>query len=178
MNYYLITFKGDPNLAFPGGGTKVVEAENPKLASEQIDSQWNIESIKAISNPETNYTVLKNHLHNTLGLTKEDVRAMVNEAIESIVERRMDVSLDGGESIKRIVDSAVREKSWRGALWSDAKNLDEVIQDKIAKEISKGLMKQIGVDVKVKRRTPMSLGACACEVCSGYCGCGIKGHHV
>jgi hypothetical protein len=105
-----------------------------------------------IVNDQTGYTQLKNHLHNTLELTKPDIRQMVQEAIEDIVERRLDVFLDHPAAIQRIIDQAIREKSSSQLFWSDKKNLDATIQDKIVKEVVKKLLSDIGLEVSLKKK--------------------------
>lgn len=152
MNYYLITYKGSADLKFPGEYTKVVGADNPKDASEEIDRGMVITSIKTISNPETNYTVLKNHIHNTLEITKTDLRKMVEEAIEDIVERKLDVYLEYNSGIERIIDSAIREKAYSSLMWGNSHNLDEEIQKKIVAEVTKKLIKEIGLEVTLKKK--------------------------
>jgi hypothetical protein len=152
MNYYLVAYEEDRNLKFPSHYSKVVEADNPKAAVEGINSQYTITSVKMIVNDQTGYTQLKNHLHNTLELTKPDIRQMVQEAIEDIVERRLDVFLDHPAAIQRIIDQAIREKSSSQLFWGDKKNLDAIIQDKIVKEVVKKLLSDIGLEVSLKKK--------------------------
>lgn len=156
MNYYLITAR-DMNDSFKTEYSKIIEAENPVKAGEQVESLIMggtpvIISCKMVSNPETNYTVLKNHLHNTLELTKTDIRKMVEEAIEDIVERKLDVYLEYNSGIERVIDSAIREKSYSSLLWGDSHNLDEEIQKKIVKEVTAKLIKEIGLEVTLKKK--------------------------
>lgn len=156
MNYYLITAR-DMHDSFKAEYSKIIEAENPVKASEQMESETLggtpvIVSCKMIQNPETNYTVLKNHLHNTLELTKVDIRKMVEEAIEDIVERRLDVFLEYNDGIQRVIDQAIREKSYSSLMWGDSHNLDEAIQKKIVAEVTKKLIKDIGLEVSIKKK--------------------------
>ena len=154
MNYYLVTYHYRPNSEVEH--SDVVAANNPLEASEQVkDPKYGtrtITAIKMITNPETSYTVLKNHLHNTLELTKSDIRKMVEEAIEEIVERRLDVFLEYKDGIERVIDAAIREKSWSSLLLGDSKKLDEKLQDKIVQEVTAKLLNDIGLDVTIKRK--------------------------
>lgn len=152
MNYYLVHYTEQPSLQFPSEFTKVVQADNPKDAVAGIEDSYVIQSVKMIVNPETSYTVLKNHLHNTLELTKSDIRKMVEEAIEDIVERRLDVFLEYNDGIQRVIDAAIREKSSSAWLWGNDKNLDKVIQDKIVARVTDHLIKGIGLNVSLKKK--------------------------
>lgn len=152
MNYYLIHYKESSTSNNAREFSHVTQANNPVEAADTITGGYIVTNIKMITNPDTSYTVLKNHLHNTLGLTKADIRTMVQEAIEEIVERRMDVFLDGGASVNRIIDDAVREKSWDSLFWGDAKNLDEKLQSKVVSEVTKQLIKRIGLEVKIVKK--------------------------
>lgn len=161
MNSYLVTYEYSYNEE-PGKFTAVVEAESYKVAADRFNLEnkpATMVAIKVLPSPETNYTQLKNHVHNTLKLTKEDIREMVHEAVEPIIERKLDVifKMRFGEeqwTIQRIVDDIIRDKT-RDWLWGES---ETNLEDYIKTEVVKGLLKSVKMKVELvktnKEATP------------------------
>lgn len=96
--------------------------------------------------------VFLNHMYNELSITKEMIRQWTETAVERTVDRRLDVMFKFDDILPRMIDDAVREKSWSKVFWQDKKNLDEVLQAKIVKEITSKLLKDIGLDVRLVKK--------------------------
>lgn len=95
------------------------------------------------------YKDLKNHIHNTLEITKEEIRGMVQDAIYKIVERRVDVLLVDKINLDRLVDKTIRMKiTERNYFWGES---EDSLDDYIKKEVVRKLMS--GVKLKVEIAT-------------------------
>lgn len=102
------------------------------------------------------YILFKNHLHNTLGISKDDIRGMVDKAVTKIVERKIEVMMDGRElskeSIQRLVDDAINEKLNKNHwFWGhQEEKLDDYIKNQVVKKLLDG------VKLEVSLKTPKS----------------------
>ena len=93
------------------------------------------------------YKQLKNHIHNTLEITKEDIRSMVEQAISDIVERRVDVLLRDKLNVQHLIDEAIRGKiSENNWFWGDS---EDTLDDYVKKEVVRKLINGVKLKVEV-----------------------------
>ena len=111
-----------------------------------------------MSHKRSHYRELKNHMHNTLDITKEDVRQWTEEAVERIVERKVEVYLDSklgsNWSIQRLIDDAIRDRAdsyWWGE--SETK-LDDYIKTEVVKALLKTVKMKVDLVKTNKEATP------------------------
>lgn len=93
------------------------------------------------------YKQLKNHIHNTLGITKDEIREMVVEVVRPIVERKVDVVVKehfGTYELKRLIDDAIEAQS---VYWLDNADLDSYIKRAVVDKLVEG----IGLKVEIAK---------------------------
>lgn len=88
---------------------------------------------------------LRNAIYNEVGVTKQDIRDMVEESIKSLVEKRVKQLLPDEVSVTKMVDAAVIERSLY--YWNDD---DETFNKSIEEQVAKILAKKIELNVNVK----------------------------
>lgn len=107
------------------------------------------------------YKVFKNYLHNTLQITKAEIREMVEAAVVKVVERKLEVMYkshwsdshtDGEYSLwtmERVIDDAIRSKADRW--WGESKDsFNDYIKDRVATELLSGVGLKVEVTGKKK----------------------------
>jgi hypothetical protein len=96
--------------------------------------------------------LFKNFLHNTLKLTKDDIREWTEAAIERIVERKVDVYLEkrfGDYDVQRLVDKAIMDKG--KYYWGDSSDsFGDYVKKKVVAELLTGVKLKVDV-VKTKK---------------------------
>lgn len=90
------------------------------------------------------YKALRNFIHNELGITKEDIRVMVQEAVHNSVETHAKRILADGNIINAAVVKAIQKEI--DGYGYGARSLQESITQLLVKE----LQKKIGIDVRIK----------------------------
>lgn len=86
---------------------------------------------------------LRNAIHNEAGVTKQEIREMVEEAITHLVDKRVKQLLPDTLSMDRLVDDAIKD---RALYWYDKeKFLDERIISKVSQIIAKKIIVNIGI---------------------------------
>lgn len=88
---------------------------------------------------------LRNAIHNEAGVTKQEIRDMVEQAVTHLVEKRVKQLLPDKISLDKMVDKAIEERSLY--YWNDD---GKRFSSEIADNVSKRLIKKISIDVKVK----------------------------
>lgn len=97
----------------------------------------------------TNYKEVKNHIHNTLGITKEDIQYMIQQT----VSEQLGILLRSEELHHRIqhhIETKVNDVLGRG--YSKREQLVEKVEDTVRREIASRLtgLLEISIQVKVK----------------------------
>lgn len=96
--------------------------------------------------------IFKNFLHNTLKITKDDIRQWTEAAIERTVDRKIDVFLKqkfGDYDVERLIDKAIRDKGMR--YWGQSEeSFDDYIKKKVVAELLSGV--RLKVDVVKSRK--------------------------
>jgi hypothetical protein len=88
--------------------------------------------------PKDKYTLFKNFMHNELGITREEIRDWVHEAVKE--EARKLVSQSFGKfDPKKIVKDVMTEKEYYG---------NEKLHTELRKLLSDALMNRINLTVK------------------------------
>lgn len=88
---------------------------------------------------------LRNAIHNEAGITKEEIRGYVQEAVKSLVDKRVQQLLPDKVSMEKLVDESIRD---RGTFfWSES---EDKFSSEIVDKVSKILAKKIKVEVKTK----------------------------
>lgn len=95
--------------------------------------------------PRQDMNRLRNAIHNEAGITKQEIRDMVEKSIESLVEKRVKQLLPDQLSMDSLVDKAIKDRSlyW----YSKERGLD----DRIIREVSGIIAKKIKISVEVKK---------------------------
>lgn len=152
MNSYLVKYKYD-YADGDGTFTEVVEGESYKQAAlnfKKGDNPATIVDMQVLPNPQTNYTQLKNHIHNTLEITKEDVRSFIEEAVENIVERRVDILIRDKLNVQHLIDEAIKKKfdkhNW---FWGES---EDTLDDYVKKEVVRKLMDGVHLKVEIANK--------------------------
>lgn len=100
----------------------------------------------------SDYSRFKNHLHNTLKITKEDIRGMVEKAVYKVVERKVEVMLADKYTAQRIVDRAINERLTRNNMfWHKDNELDKYIKNAVVDKLLNGIKLEVSVKQPVKR---------------------------
>lgn len=101
------------------------------------------------------YKQLKNHLHNTLGLTKKDIRSMVEQSIEDVVERRVDVLIRDKLNVQNMVDEAIARKiTMNNWYWGESEDtLDDYIKKEMVRKLTDGVKLKVEVVTRKKDAT-------------------------
>jgi len=84
------------------------------------------------------WTMFKNFMHNELGVSKDDIRVWIREAVEEQVKHLVSQSF-GKFDVKRVIDSIVYDKSY----WGDKKLVEEIRQG-----FAKALIEKISITVR------------------------------
>lgn len=170
MNAFLITYEYSYNEE-PGKFTEVVEGESYAAASKNFKAENNtatILDIKQLEHANSSYVDLKNYIHNATGISKEDVRDMVEKAVDNVVGRKLEVMfhkywLGGSEpegdyslwTLERVVDAAIREKGLR--YWDDSKDsFDDYIKEQVVQELLRGVKLKVDIAKNNKEATKPS----------------------
>jgi hypothetical protein len=100
------------------------------------------------------YNELKNHIHNTLGITKAQLREMVDKSVERVVERRMDVlfeeKFESQYNMQRIIDDSIKLKITKNNwFWGES---EDTLDDYIKKEVVKALLKKVKLNVEITNK--------------------------
>lgn len=99
--------------------------------------------------------IFKNFLHNTLKITKDDIRQWTQEAVERTVERKVDVLIKekfGDWNLQHIIDDAVRDYAL--GLWGESHtNLNDYIKQQIVKELLHGVKLKVDIAKTKKEAT-------------------------
>jgi len=93
------------------------------------------------------YKDLKNHVHNTLKITKEEIREIVESTVEKVVERRVDVLLRDKLNVQHLVDHAIEQKinenNW---FWDESEDkLDDYIKKEMVRKLTDGVKLKVEV---------------------------------
>lgn len=103
----------------------------------------------------SDYVSFKNHLHNTLGITKKQIREMVDKAIYKIVERRVAVFMETKFDVKRLVDDEIKTRAFN--LWGESEEkLSDYIKRHIVTELIDGVKIKAELVHTKKAMTPPS----------------------
>ena len=104
---------------------------------------------------ESQYKALKNHIHNTLGITKEDIRAWTKKAVEDIVSRKVQVEVPTKDIIERMVVSAIEDMS--NVFWGASDDsFDDYIKKEVVKELLHGVKLKVEIAKTKKESTPLT----------------------
>lgn len=88
-----------------------------------------------------NMNRLRNAIHNEVGVTKEEIREMVQQAVEHLVDKRVKQLLPDELSMDRMVDKAIKDRSlyW----YNKEQHFDDRVVDKVAKILAKKIVLKV-----------------------------------
>lgn len=87
---------------------------------------------------------LRNAIHNEAGITKQEIREMVEEAVKHLVDKRVKQLLPDKLSMDNLVDEAIKDRS---LYWYEKEHdFDDRVVDKVAKILAKKII--ISVETK------------------------------
>lgn len=94
--------------------------------------------------PKQDLNRLRNAIHNEVGVTKQEIRDMVEEAVKHLVDKQVKQLLPDKVSMDKMVDDAVRDRTlvWR--------NSEQEFNDSIELLVAKILAKKIRVSVETR----------------------------
>lgn len=78
---------------------------------------------------ENKWLMFKNYMHNELGITKEDIRQWVQEAVEEQAERMVKKEFDNFD-VNRVVQRIITDDQYYGS-----KNLKRDISQELTKQV-------------------------------------------
>lgn len=158
MKSFLIFYEYSYN-EDPGKFSDVMEGESFADAKQKFfnkNKTATVTDIKQLEPIHLNYKDLKNHVHNTLYISKEEIRSMVEKSVDKLVERKLEVMFrkywaeGGGESeyslftMERVIDKAIRDKGLR--FWGDSEDsFDDYIKKQVVRELVKGVKLKVEV---------------------------------
>ena len=87
---------------------------------------------------------LRNAIHNEVGITKQEIREMVEEAVERLVDKRFKQIFPTEVSLERMVDEAVRKRSY---YWGET---DEQLNDKVVDKMARLLVSKLKINLEKK----------------------------
>jgi hypothetical protein len=88
---------------------------------------------------------LRNAIHNEAGITKQEIREMVESAVKSLVDKRVKQLLPDELSLDRLVDAAILNRS---LYWSSRP--ESPFNDVIEKRVAQILASKLKVEVVKK----------------------------
>lgn len=86
-----------------------------------------------------------NHVHNELGISKDDIREMVNVQVTRVAERYIEKQFDE-RAIKAYVDKAIRSYDYDDMFWGSRQSLDKYIKNEVVRKLIGGI--KLEVDLK------------------------------
>lgn len=88
-----------------------------------------------------NMNRLRNAIHNEAGVTKEEIRKMVQQAVEHLVNKKVKQLLPDELSMDSMVDRAIKDRSlyW----YSKEQHFDDRVVDKVAKILAKKIVLKV-----------------------------------
>ncbi len=102
------------------------------------------------------YKDIKNHIHNTLAITKEEIRGMVETTVEKVVERKLEVmfrkywdedkpSCDYSlYTMERVIDHAIRNRAI--SFWGMSEDsFDDYVKRQVVRELLMGVRLKVEV---------------------------------
>lgn len=101
------------------------------------------------------YKQLKNHIHNTLEISKEDIRSMVKQAIEDTVERKVDVLVRDKINLQHLIDETIALKiTQNNWFWGESEDsLDDYIKKEMVRKLTDGIKLKVEVVGKKSETT-------------------------
>lgn len=87
---------------------------------------------------------LRNAIHNEAGVTKQEIREMVEKAVEHLVEKRVKQLLPDKVTMDAMVDEAVKKRSM---YWLSK---EEAFDDRVIKAVASLLYKQVDLKLGLK----------------------------
>jgi hypothetical protein len=101
------------------------------------------------------YGQFKNHLHNTLKITKAEIREMVEKAVYQVVERKMEVLLRDQDTAQWLVDDAIKRNLTWNNYWQESETkLDDYIKEQVVAHLLKGVKLKVEIAKTKKEATP------------------------
>jgi len=89
---------------------------------------------------------LRNAIHNEAGVTKQEIREMVEKAVEHLVEKRVKQLIPDEVTMNALVDKAVKSRS---LYWLSK---EEAFDDRVINAVARLLYKQ--VDLRLGLKSP------------------------
>ncbi|TVY09826.1 hypothetical protein [Paenibacillus cremeus] len=93
------------------------------------------------------YNAVKNHMHNTLGITKEDIQKIIVETVQTEIQRVINHG-DIERMTTNYVNLLVQRAIDRGSYWT---NFEKVVASRLKDEITNTIAEQLTIDVQVKK---------------------------
>lgn len=87
---------------------------------------------------------LRNAIYNEVGITKQEIREMVEASIQSLVEKRIKQLLPDEVSMNKMVDDAVKNRS---LYWLSK---EEAFDDRVIKAVAQILYKKVDLKLGIK----------------------------
>lgn len=91
---------------------------------------------------------LRNAIHNEVGITKQEIREMVEEAVKHLVEKRVKQLLPDEVTMDKMVDDAVKNRSM---YWLSK---EEAFDDRVINAVAHLLHKQVDLKLGLKNPKP------------------------
>lgn len=96
--------------------------------------------------PKQDLNRLRNAIHNEVGVTKQEIREMVEEAVKHVVEKKIKQMLPDKPSMTKLVDDAIKERSLY--FWGK----DEAFWSSVQSKVATKLANKFEVDVKLTKK--------------------------
>ena len=91
---------------------------------------------------------LRNAIHNEVGITKQEIREMVEKAVEHLVDKRVKQLLPDKITMDKMVDDAIKSRS---LYWLSK---EEAFDDRVIKEVARLLYKKVDLKLGIKEPKP------------------------
>jgi len=88
---------------------------------------------------------LRNAIYNEVGITKQEIRDMVEASIESLVDKRVKQLLPDELSMDNLIDKAVKSRS---LYWLSK---EEAFDDRVIKAVAQILYKKVDLKLGIKK---------------------------
>jgi Ribonuclease G/E len=94
---------------------------------------------------------LRNAIHNEAGVTKQEIREMVEKAVEHLVDKKVKQLIPDEVTMDAMVDKAIKSRS---LYWLSK---EEAFDDRVINEVARLLYKQVDLKLGLKNPKPRLL---------------------
>lgn len=98
------------------------------------------------------YILLKNLIHNELGVTKSDIRCWVKEAVDDVISQELKNYINQNNFQKMVNDKITRAVNEAMVGYAQPYEQQQKVKDKIARVISDNVLSNLDIQISMKKQ--------------------------